>query len=152
MTLRRWCRDEAGQALVEFALVLPVVILLVGVAFNGWNGMQRAIRLTSAVRAGAIQAAHDLAVNPGAGLTCTTGSALSDATNAINLEEGVPSGTYQCGNATANNYVSAVQSSSTIGGGATINLVTISISGAEITLVPFVGKFSVSTHAEARWS
>ena len=56
-------RDESGTALVELALVLPLVILLLGVAFNGWNGMQATIRLTSAARAGAIVAAADLTSN-----------------------------------------------------------------------------------------
>ena len=46
----RRSRQESGQALVEFALVLPVLILLVvgiidfGFAFNSWNTTQNAAR------------------------------------------------------------------------------------------------------------
>src|SRR5580693_2663826 len=75
-------RDESGQALVEFALVLPLVILIVAVAFNGWDGMQKTIRLTSAARAGAIVAASDLAAGD------SQQTAWNDAVTAINAEEG----------------------------------------------------------------
>jgi uncharacterized protein (UPF0333 family) len=46
----RSCRRESGQVLVEFALILPVFILLVvgvidfGFAFNTWNSAQNAAR------------------------------------------------------------------------------------------------------------
>jgi Flp pilus assembly protein TadG len=145
-------RDEAGQALVEFALVLPLVVLLVGIAFNGWNGMQLSLRLASAARAGALTAASDLPADPN---VAPTGgqmqTALTDATTAINQEEGVTN-VYQSTNPAASNYVTISQSADTITGGPTINIVTISISQAPVTLVPFVGKISVSAHATARYS
>jgi Flp pilus assembly protein TadG len=140
-----WRHDEAGTALVELALVIPLVMLLLGAAFNGWNGMQESIRLTSAARAGAIVAANDLTTKPGA-----VAQAATDATTAINSEEGTP-GLYQSGNSGANNYVSVSTQSDTISSNITINVVTVTISHASVSFVPFVGSFPVSTHATARF-
>jgi Flp pilus assembly protein TadG len=143
-------RDESGTALVEFALVVPLVMVLLGIAFNGWNAMQESIRLTSAARAGAIVAAGDLsststhvAVNPS--------QALFDATNAVNAEEGV-TGVYQSDNSGANNYVSLSEQTKVNVSGVTINLVTITISQSSVSFVPFVGSFPVTTHATGSYS
>ena len=68
------------------------MILLLGVAFNGWNGMQESIRLTSAARAGAIVAANDL-TSTSSHPAMTQDQALDDATTAINAEEGAPTST-----------------------------------------------------------
>ena len=133
--------DETGTALVELALVIPLVVLLLGAAFNGWNGMQETIRLTSAARAGAILAASDLTSNPG--------QALADATTAINAEEGVTN-VYQSGDSGANNYVSMATQTDTISA-LTIKVVTVTISHASVSFVPFVGSFPVTTHATARY-
>ncbi len=57
MRRRRITRDERGQAIIEFALVLPIFLLLVigiiqfGIAYNNY------ITLTDAVRVGAREAA-----------------------------------------------------------------------------------------------
>jgi Flp pilus assembly protein TadG len=57
MTPRRIRRSEEGQAMVEFALVIPLLLLLIfgiiqfGILFNNY------LALTDAVRAGARQAA-----------------------------------------------------------------------------------------------
>lgn len=144
----RW-RDETGTALVELALVIPMVILLLGFAFNGWNGMQESIRLTSAARAGALQAANILTTDP----TQISG-ALTAATTVVNAEEGV-NGVFQSGDSGANNYVSmstAQDILSTGSNGVTINVVTITISQSSASFVPFVGSFPVTTHATARYS
>jgi len=126
------------------------VALLLGVAFNGWNGMQASIRLTSAARAGAIAAASDLSTTPDHAAT-TQPVALQDATTAINAEEGVP-GVYQSVNSAANDYVSmSVQPSQNISG-QSVNLVTITISQSGVSLVPFVGSLPVTTHATARYT
>jgi len=143
-------RDEGGQALIELVVVLPLVALLLGVAFNGWSGMQLAVRLTSAARAGAIQAANEL------GRSTPTPTVLADATNAVNAEEGV-SNVYQSSDSAANDYVSMSTKSETVAtgaGGATItmNVVTITISQRSGSLVPFVGTFPVTVHASARYS
>jgi Flp pilus assembly protein TadG len=136
--------DETGQALVEFALVLPVLVLLMGVAFDGWNGMQLSIRLTSAARAGALTAASEL-TDP-----ATYPSPQCDAANAVNAEE--DTNIYQCTDANAPNYVNMTTQTDSILGSASIGVVTITISNAPVTLVPFVGTITVSAHAAARYS
>lgn len=141
--------DETGTAIVELALVLPLVVLLLGAAFNGWNGMQQTIRLTSAARAGAIVAASDLTPTS-ARAAMTEDQAWTAATTAINAEEGT--NVYQRGDSGANNYVSiALTPNETISGQVTINVVTITISHASVSFVPFVGSFPVTTHATARY-
>jgi Flp pilus assembly protein TadG len=145
------CHDESGTALVELALVLPLVILFLGVAFNGWNGMQATIRLTSAARAGAIVAASDLTANPNHPAT-STNVALTDATNAINQEEGVTN-VFQSSDSSANNYVSlSTPPADVISSNVKMNVVTITISQTSVSFVPFVGSLPVTTHATARYS
>jgi Flp pilus assembly protein TadG len=141
------CHNESGTALVELALVVPLVILLLGIAFNGWNAMQESIRLTSAARAGAIVAAQDLS-GP------NSGNALGDATNAVNAEEFGPgvTGIYQDDNSGANNYVSMSPPTTQNADGVTIKVVTITISQSSASFVPFVGSFPVTTHATASYS
>ncbi len=137
--------DESGTALVELALVLPLVILLLGVAFNGWNGMQQSIRLTSAARAGALVAANDLSSNP------SQKQADDDATTAINAEEGT--NVYQDIDSGANDYVSlSTAPNITISGNVTISTVTITVSHSSNSFVPFVGGIPVTTHATARYA
>jgi Flp pilus assembly protein TadG len=147
--------DESGQALVEFALILPLVVLLIGVAFNGWNAMQLDIGLTSAARAGALQAANDLANNTFSDPSCTT--VACDATNAINQEESTT--IYQYTNPSAANYVSVttppqITIPDTPPGAPTVtmNIVDVSISPAAVDLIPYVGDISVNVHASARYS
>ena len=154
---RRSGGDEKGQALVEFALVLPLVILLVAVAFNGWNGIQLAVRLTSAARAGAVQAANDL----GADVTAHPGTpptalefqnAWDAATSAVNQEEGV-TGVYQDKFPNQADYVNMpAPYTQSLNGVGTVGVVTVTITQASVTLVPVVGNFSVSAHAAARYS
>jgi Flp pilus assembly protein TadG len=151
--LGQWRRhDETGTAIVELALVVPLVILLLGIAFNGWNAMQSSIRLTSAARAGAIVAANDL-TNSSTHPSLSTGVALTDATNAINNEEGSTNpAIYQSSDSSANDYVSLSESTQTVSGGISMSVVTITISHSSVSFVPFVGSFPVTTHATARYS
>jgi Flp pilus assembly protein TadG len=143
-------RDESGQALVEFALVLPLLVLLVGIAFNGWDAMQVSIRLTSAARAGAIAAANALSLDE------PTNSVKQAAIDAINQEEGGGS-TFQ-GDSSQPNSVSVVTNTSESlnddgnGDTGTIGTVTVTITPSSITLIPFVQQISVATHATARYS
>ncbi|HUI04448.1 MAG TPA: TadE/TadG family type IV pilus assembly protein [Acidimicrobiales bacterium] len=139
-------RDEGGQAIVELALALPILALLLGVAFNGWNGMQLSVRLTSAARAGAIQAANDLGTNP-----TDTQTAWNDAVTAVNEEEGVNT-LYQNVNAAANDYVTLSTSTESVSGGITMHVVTITIRETTSSLVPVVASFPVTAHATARYS
>ena len=137
---------------MELALVIPLVILLMGIAFNGWNAMQSSIRLTSAARAGAIVAANDV-TSSSTHPALTTSVALTDATNAVNDEEGTTSpALYQSTDSSANDYVSLSQSTQTISGGISMSVVTITISHSSLSFVPFVGSFPVTTHATARYS
>jgi Flp pilus assembly protein TadG len=146
-------RDESGTALVELALVIPMVILLLGIAFNGWNAMQESIRLTSAARAGALAAAYDLS-NPGQPANGSyDGQPADDATTAINAEENT--NVYQDTDSGANDYVSMSTAQDILAtgvNGVTINTVTITISEKSVSFVPFVGSFPVTTHATARYS
>jgi Flp pilus assembly protein TadG len=144
--------DETGTALVELALVIPLVMLLLGVAFNGWNSMQESIRLTSAARAGAIVAAHDLTATASNPTGTSQKVADDDATTAINAEEGATA-VYQDTDSGANNYVSLTPNPNiTISAGVTISTVTITISHSSVSFVPFVGSFPVTTHATARYA
>jgi hypothetical protein len=108
--------------------------------------MQLDIGLTSAARAGAIQAANDLASDP-----TQTQAAQTDATTAINEEEG-DTNVYQDTDQTADNYVGLAVAPETVATGVTINVVTITISQVSETLVPVVGSFHVSVAASARYS
>jgi len=153
---RRGRGDESGQALVEFALVLPLLALIMGIAFNGWNGMQLGIGLTSAARAGAVQAANelagDVAADPAQPPTAAqVQNAWDDATNAVNKEEG-GSAVYQNTNPNATNYVAMSEATETIQSGATMNVVRVTISGVSFDLVPVVGNIAVTAHAAARYS
>jgi Flp pilus assembly protein TadG len=128
-------------------------MLLLGAAFNGWNGMQESIRLTSAARAGAIVAANDLTATPAHPTGLSQKQAVDDATTAINAEEGAATGTYQDDNSGANNYVSITTAQNiTISGNVTISTVTVTISHSSVSFVPFVGSFPVTTHATARYA
>lgn len=138
-------RDESGQALVELALVLPLMALLLGTAFNGWSAMQLSVRLTSAARAGAIEAANDLANAP-----AQTQTAWNDATSAVIQEEGDTT-VYQNTNPSANDYV-GMSVTTQAQNGVTINVVTITITEPSVAFVPFVHDLSVGVHATARYS
>jgi Flp pilus assembly protein TadG len=82
MAKRRFMRNEKGQTMVEFTIVLPILLLLLlgilqfGVVFNNY------ITLTDAVRAGARQAAV------GRSVADPTGSAISRVrASAVNLDQ-----------------------------------------------------------------
>ena len=130
---------------------LPLVILLLGIAFNGWNGMQESIRLTSAARAGAIVAAKRSVGDPNGSNTRTV---LDDATTAVNEEEFGPGAPVSTKTMTrAPTTTSACRRRQPITPtDVTINVVTITISQSSASFVPFVGSFPVTTHATARYS
>jgi len=127
------------------AVVLPLLVLLMGIAFTGWSAMQSSIRLTTAARAGAIKAANDLQ----AGKQAST--AWNDATTAVNLEEGV-SNIYQNTNSHADDYVNMSETTDTLNGtGVTIKVVQITISQSIVAVIPVVSSLSVNTDATARY-
>ena len=142
--------------MVELALVLPVFLLLVAVAFTGWDAIHQTIGLTSAARAGVIEAASDLQnAKP-------TPQALSDATAAINAEEGAAN-TYKCQtnpafgscttSACANNCVTLGTStgSQTGAAGLTVDLVTVAISRSLSSDLPIVSGVKLVSSATARY-
>jgi Flp pilus assembly protein TadG len=67
---------------VEFAISLPVLILLLALAFVGWQAVHTVIALNGAARAGAVTAANDVrhGVSPIQEST--------DVTSAVNAEQG----------------------------------------------------------------
>jgi Flp pilus assembly protein TadG len=136
--------------MVEMALVMPILVILTGIAFNGWSAMQASIRLTAAVRAGTIAAANDLA----APNNTSSAVALAAATLAINQEEGVVN-VYQSSNPAADNYVtiSAVPTTDSLNGtGVTISVVTIKIAHLVTAWVPVLQSIHVTTTATARYA
>src|SRR5947209_14988251 len=116
----RRLRGESGVALVETALIIPILALLLGIAYTAYSSMQQSIRLTTAARAAAIKAANelqaDIVTNGG---TAPTGAqlttALADATAAVNQEEGVTN-VYQAGCNTQNNCVNMTEASDNLSG------------------------------------
>jgi Flp pilus assembly protein TadG len=161
------CRrgDEAGQSIVEMALILPFITLLIAIAFTGWNALQQTIRLTTATRSGAIKAANDLsgyiATNKLQCSAMVSGSTAwtndfsqsptpqDDATSAINAEEGVTN-TYQDNSASSDNYVS-LTSAIDNDAGVSVYVVTITISHQVATWFPFLSAPHVTATATARY-
>jgi Flp pilus assembly protein TadG len=144
---RRRAAGESGQAIVEFCLALPLVALLLGVGFNGWNSMDLSVQLTSAARAGAIQAANDLGTNPTA-----TQKAADDATAAVNAEQGTTN-VYQDTDPSAGDYVSVTEPpTQTTTAGTNLNVVVVTITTTPVALVPFIHSLSITASATARYS
>lgn len=143
--------------MVEFAIVLPLLMVLMAVAFNGWNALQLSIHLTSAGRAGAIKAANDLAAGD------STQTAWNDATEAVNLEEGLSAGsgascisgsTYQNCDPSGSDYVSFSTTNQTTSTGIALSVVTVQISSPADTLIPIPGldDLNVTAHGTATYS
>jgi len=138
------------------ALLLPLILLLVAIAFTGWSALQQTISLTSAARAGAIKAANDLAqAGQGPG-TCPVGSgatatAWQDATNAINSEEGTS--VYQCSNSGADDYVTLTTTTDSLNGtlSTPMSLVTITLSHNVGAWIPVVSNLHVTATATGRY-
>ena len=147
---RRAGFGERGTALVEFAILGPLIAILVGVAFTGWSALQTTVGLTSAARAGAIKAASDYA--GGASL----GTARCDARDVINSEENTT--IFQCTNPAAAFYVTVTPpgtSTSIAASGTspaiTMNIVTVSISKTVSAFTPIAWNIPVSASATARY-
>ncbi len=62
--MRRLARRESGQAYVEFALILPLLLLIVMGIIQFGNAFRTYITLTDAVRVGARQAAVARSIQP----------------------------------------------------------------------------------------
>jgi Flp pilus assembly protein TadG len=92
----RRLRGERGQATVEFAVVLPLLaILLFGIIQSGIT-LEHYLSLTDAVRAGARTAS----VSAGLGATAATSaatSAMTDAADGLDLQDPQVQSTWQSG-------------------------------------------------------
>lgn len=75
-------RGQRGQSTVEFALVFPVFLAVLALAFTVSSLLTSVIGLSGAARAGAIAAANDAIAG------ATMAQEVADATAAINGEEG----------------------------------------------------------------
>src|SRR5581483_3731386 len=84
MNRRRAGRHAQGQAIVESALVLPLLILLLAVGGTVWSALRSAIDLSTAARSGATQVTATLRV-PGE----TTAIAGQNAAAAVNQDLGL---------------------------------------------------------------
>jgi Flp pilus assembly protein TadG len=75
--LRRFTRNEQGQAMIEFALVAPILFLVLFAIFQFGIVFMNSVALTDAVRTGARQAAVSrAAADPtGAATTAVLGAA-----------------------------------------------------------------------------
>ena len=51
--LRRWAQDESGAGLIEFAIILPVLVMLLLGIITGGNAYQEKLSLTNGAREGA---------------------------------------------------------------------------------------------------
>ncbi|MEO8898069.1 MAG: TadE family protein [Candidatus Dormibacter sp.] len=154
-------RRASGQSLVEFAFVLPLMLLMVAGAYTMWTGLHSVIGLTSAARAGSLTAANQLAKmgkKPMAGTYAYSGAdlnaVLSSAVAAVNAEEGVT--TYQKAGPLCTATNGCVSISSTpipagtdpaTGQQAYLAEVTISISQAIAPPVALISQYTVSAVA-----
>jgi Flp pilus assembly protein TadG len=142
-----------GQALVELALALTVLLVLLGGTYTGWAAMHQSVQLTSAARAGAIVAANDLQGHP-AMPSCQV---LTDATAAVNAEQGASSTYRPSGSGCSGTCGSDCVTLSTTTGplsasaGITEDLVTITVTGGIAAQIPVVPGIRVSGAATARY-
>lgn len=138
-----------GQAMVEMSLILPVVLLLLGVAWTASDAMHNSIGLTSAARAGAIIAAGDLTLDSSsAGRT----TALNAATAAVNAEEGTsgPPALYTTDDGSSLCPLNCVTLTYPTNS-SSINLAQITITHSVLSGVPLVSSIDISAHATARY-
>jgi len=87
----RPCTGEAsapsgarGQSLVEFALIAPIIMVILAIVFTGSQYMNALVGLDSAARAGALTVAADTSAN-----VTNINILTDDAVLAVNREQGV---------------------------------------------------------------
>jgi Flp pilus assembly protein TadG len=130
---------KRGQSLVEMALVMPLLVLILAMAYTGWDATQQAIGLATAARAGAIMAENDLRHGQ------SQAQALTDATSAINAEEGGGS-VYSSGGGCTTNCVTLATSTGTRFG-SQLQLVTITVTHRVAPDIPVLSGITVVGHA-----
>ena len=141
-------RRQSGQALVEFAIVLPLFLFVLGGGFTMWQGLHGSVNLTSGVRAGVLVASSDLRNRPST-LTPPTAADLATATadtvNAINAEEGVVNKYSAAATCTANCVTLALVKGSLTG----TDEVTVSVHSRVAPAIPGLPTLSVFATATA---
>jgi Flp pilus assembly protein TadG len=169
MTTQSRSRRQArgGQSLVEFAIVLPLMLLLVGGAYTMWTGLHSAIGVTSAARAGALTAANQLATTkvqpatgPGAPYTwAQLNAVLVSAVASVSAEDGVV--TYHPGPcavgvepcrptpcAVGQACVSITSTNVPTDNGTYLPVVTVSVSQSIAPQVPVMTQYTLRASAE----
>jgi Flp pilus assembly protein TadG len=136
--------------MVEFALVFPVFVLILGVAFAVSQFLTSVVGLNGAARAGAITAAND--VNANANIVASI--ELADVVATVNAEEGC-SGCYVAAT-TATDPTTCPQvdcvwiiKSNGQRSGSTVIIDTVHIRHKVVPFVPIVSGISVQTQAGA---
>ncbi len=106
-----------GQAMVEFALVLPIAVVILALVATGGQMLMAAIDLTQAARAGAQAVQGDLQQGD------PTGQQVVDARHAAEGELGV--GSLSCGGRGASGQCVTVTTPGSSGPGQTLATVTV---------------------------
>jgi Flp pilus assembly protein TadG len=136
--------------MVEFALVFPVFVLILGVAFAVSQFLTSVVGLNGAARAGAITAAND--VNANANISGTI--ELSDVVATINAEEGC-SGCYVAATTPTDSTTCTqtdcvwITKSNGQRSGNNLTIDTVHIRHSVVPFVPIVHGISVQTQAGA---
>jgi len=136
---------QRGQSITEFALVLPVAVVILALAASGGEMLMTDISLTQAARAGAIAAAQDAAATPPDPISVQT----TDAQTAANDEQGGPN-SIPCSGSGVPSHCVRVSDLSAPGVGLENSVVSLVKVQVWETITPFVPIFgSVTIQAEA---
>ncbi len=143
--MRRRHSDRRGQALVEFALVLPVLLLLTLVAVDFGRLFFSYIQVNNAAREGAAYGAG----NP----TDTTGI-VTHATQEADAQAQAGEGTLGVTTSCADPTDAPISCANALGGSGTGNTITVSVSEPFTFLTPLInnmfgGSFQLGTSATA---
>jgi Flp pilus assembly protein TadG len=130
--LRRFVRGEVGAELIEFALVMPVLVVTVFAIAELGMMYQRNLVITNAAREGA-----RMAILPG--FTTTAGGDVEARVNAYLTAAGVPG--------TATTVVTPVSSTLPSGATITVQQVTVTYSYPGTILGPIIGMIGGSWSA-----
>jgi Flp pilus assembly protein TadG len=152
LTVSPWRRSrtilfQRGQSITEFALVLPVAVIILALAASGGEMLMTDISLTQAARAGAIAAAQDAAATPPDPISVQT----TDARTAANDEQGGP-GSIQCSGAGVPSQCVQVSDLSAPGVGlenSVVSLVKVQVWETITPFVPIFGSFTIQAEATA---
>ncbi|HZS15531.1 MAG TPA: TadE/TadG family type IV pilus assembly protein [Candidatus Dormibacteraeota bacterium] len=132
--------------MVEFAVALPLFMLLIAVCFSASSAMNSSIGLTGAARAGAIAAANDVSANANVALS----TELADAVLAVNEEEGCGScytgATSQSGCAAG---AGCVWITRTVGSRALQPIEVVHVVHPVLAVLPLVSRIAVQAQAGA---